>query len=81
MHNRGYMKGPDSQCFTAARILARSQQNLLRKIVATQYLKPDIDHYIRFRSVTQNSLEFMLDYIELCPKSVYDNPFMREDRH
>lgn len=81
MHNRGYMKGPDSQCFTTAKTLARSQQNLLRKIVATQYLTPDRDHYIRFRSVTQNSLEFMLDYIELCPKSVYDNPYMREDRH
>ena len=81
MHNRGYMKGPDSQCFTSAKTLARSQQNLLRKIVATQYLTPDMDHYIRFRSVTQNSLEFMLDYIELCPKSVYDNPIQREDRH
>ena len=81
MHNRGYMKGPDSQCFTTAKTLARSQQNLLRKIVATQYLTPDEDHYIRFRSVTQKSLEFMLDYIELCPKSVYDNPIMREDRH
>ena len=81
MHNRGYMKGPDSQCFTSAKTLARSQQNLLRKIVATQYLTPDKDHFIRFRSVTQNSLEFMLDYIELCPKSVYDNPYQREDRH
>ncbi len=81
MHNRGYLKGPDSQCFTSARTLARSQQNLLRKIVATQYLTPDEPHYIRFRSVTQNSLEFMLDYIELCPKSVYDNPIQREDRH
>lgn len=81
MHNRGYMKGPDSQCFTSSKTLARSQQNLLRKIVATQYLTPDEDHYIRFRSVTQNSLEFMLDYIELCPKSVYDNPIQREDRH
>lgn len=81
MHNRGYMKGPDSQCFTTAKTLARSQQNLLRKIVATQYLTPDKDHYIRFRSVTENSLEFMLDYIELCPKSVYDNPYQREDRH
>lgn len=81
MHNRGYLKGPDSQCFTSAKTLARSQQNLLRKIVATQYITPEEDHYIRFRSVTQNSLEFMLDYIELCPKSVYDNPIQREDRH
>ena len=81
MHNRGYMKGPDSQCFTASKTLARSQYNLLRKIVATQYLTAGEDHYIRFRSVTNNSLEFMLDYIELCPKNVYDNPYKMEDRH
>ena len=82
MHNRGYMRAPDTQTMgTNESDMAPIHQNILRRIVATEYLTNDKDHYIRFRAVDENGKEFMLDYIELCPKSVYDSPVVPEDRH
>jgi hypothetical protein len=82
MHNRGYMRAPDTQTMgTNETDMAPIHQNILRRIVATEYLTNDTDHYIRFRAVDENGKEFMLDYIELCPKSVYDSPTVPEDRH
>ncbi len=82
MHNRGYMRAPDTQTMgTNESDMAPTHQNLLRRIVATQYLQNTEDHYIRFRAVDEAGEEFMLDYIELCPKSVYDSPIVPEDRH
>ena len=82
MHNRGYMRAPDTQTMgTNESDMAPTHQNLLRRIVATQYLQNTEDHYIRFRAVDESGEEFMLDYIELCPKSVYDSPIVPEDRH
>ena len=82
MHNRGYMRAPDTQTMGSNETdMAPIHQNILRRIVATEYLTSDKDHYIRFRAVDENGKEFMLDYIELCPKSVYDSPTVPEDRH
>ena len=82
MHNRGYMRAPDTQTMgTNESDMAPIHQNILRRIVATEYLHNDRDHYIRFRAVDESGQEFMLDYIELCPKSVYDSPTVPEDRH
>lgn len=82
MHNRGYMRAPDTQTMgTNESDMAPIHQNILRRIVATEYLHNDIDHYIRFRAVDESGQEFMLDYIELCPKTVYDSPTVPEDRH
>lgn len=82
MHNRGYMRAPDTQTMGSNETdMAPTHQNILRRIVATEYLTNDTDHYIRFRAVDENGKEFMLDYIELCPKSVYDSPTVPEDRH
>ena len=46
----------------------------LRMVLCTAHMKPGEDHYLRIRSVSSkqgNDNEFMLDYLELCPKSVY----------
>ena len=81
MHNRGYMKGPNTQTEGASKNnIARKQSNHLRRIVATQTLEPGKNYYLRFRSVDETAKEFMFDYLELCPKSVYDNPLVQEDR-
>ena len=82
MHNRGYMRAPDTQTMGSNEDSnARTLHNLLRRIVATEYLTNDKDHYIRFRAVDENGKEFMLDYVELCPKTVYDSPIVPEDSH
>lgn len=81
MHNRGYMKGPTTQAEGASKNnIARKQSNHLRRIVATQTLEAGKNYYLRFRSVDETAKEFMFDYLELCPKSVYDNPLVQEDR-
>jgi hypothetical protein len=82
MHNRGYMKGPDTQTEGADKSnVARNQSNHLRRIVTTQRLESNKEYWIRFRAVDEAGKEFMFDYLELCPKSVYDNPLQKEDRH
>lgn len=81
MHNRGYLKGPITQAENWSKDrLARDQSNHLRRIVATEYLENGKDYYIRFRAVDEEAEEFMFDYLELCPKDVYDNPQLQEDR-
>ncbi len=81
MHNRGYMKGPETQAENWSKDrLARDQSNHLRRIVATEYLENGKDYYIRFRAVDEEAEEFMFDYLELCPREIYDNPTMQEDR-
>ena len=45
-----------------------------RRVLCTVHINPEKDHYLRVRSVSSkkgNDNEFMLDYIELVPKSVY----------
>lgn len=81
MHNRGYLKGPLTQTEGSQKSnIARDQSNHLRRIVATENLNNGTDYYIRFRSVDETAKEFMFDYLELCPKEVYDNPAVQEDR-
>ena len=81
MHNRGYLKGPLTQTEGSQKSnIARNMSNHLRRIVATMDLKPGTDYYIRFRSVDETAKEFMFDYLELCPKEVYDNPLVQEDQ-
>ena len=46
-----------------------------RRILCQTYMDATKDHYIRFRVASDgkqgNNNEFMLDYLELVPKSVY----------
>ena len=50
-----------------------------RLIVATEYMTSNTDYYIRFKQLLDNKkAEFLFDYIELVPKSVFDNA---EDKH
>ena len=81
MHNRGYMKGPTTQAEGSGKNnIARKQPNHLRRIVATKTLEKGKSYYLRFRSVDETAKEFMFDHLELCPREVYDNPLVQEDR-
>ena len=78
MHNRGYMKGPDSIEKNGSPSF-RNSSATFRCILTTRYLSADEDNYLHIRQVLDNpKAEFAFDYIELCPKSVYDNG---EDTH
>lgn len=75
MRNRGYMKGPalvntsisgDSQL--------RDYNGSLRRILTTARLDYEQEHWVRFKSVEEESKrEFMFDWIEFVPTSMLDN--------
>ena len=59
----------------------RIYTNDIRRILVRQYMRADQDNWLRFRQILEGSTLYMsIDYIELCPKDVYDNP-EGEDRH
>lgn len=82
MRNHGYMKGMDTWCQggDAANTL-RSHVHNLRKILITTHLNANQDYYLRARQVlSDRKCYWNFDYLELCPKSVYDSP-QGEDQH
>ena len=84
MRNRGYMKGPESVLCETGKTF-RMSSNSMRRILITNYdLTPKKEGYwIRVKNVTEGSTgqeEYNMDYIEIVPKSIYDNIANPEDR-
>jgi len=78
MKNRGWLKGSDAQR-TATDIIHRKVDTMGRLILATEYMTSNTDYYIRFKQLLDDKkAEFLFDYIELVPKSVFDAV---EDKH
>ncbi len=78
MKNRGWMKGPDSQMTQNARS-HRAENHQGRLIISTEYMKSNMDYYLRFKQLLdKEDAQYCFDYIELVPKTVYDN---YEDKH
>ena len=72
MKNRGWMKGPVSQQ-TVNGDPHRDINTMGRLILATEYLYSNKVYYLRIKQLLDNSkAEFLFDYIELVPKTVYD---------
>ena len=79
MRNRGFMKAMDSYGSTSEPF--RTYNNDVRRILVKQYLRADQEYWLRFRQILEGSTLYMsIDYIEICPKDVYDSPD-GEDRH
>lgn len=79
MRNLGFMKAMDS--YGSASEPFRSYNNDVRRILTRQYMRANEEYWLRFRQILDGSTLYMsIDYIELCPKDVYDSP-EGEDRH
>lgn len=83
MRNKGYMRG--LLYFTeggkGGSTLARSHTHSLRRILVRQQFKQG-EYWIRCKNVLKStSAEFHLDYIEMCPEHVYNNPTYAEDMY
>ena len=82
MRNLGYMKAPD--CYYVytgnKKIVARESARHTRCIVARQHWS-EKEHWIRFRSVGDRLQALLLDYIELVPLNIINDPTKPEDRH
>lgn len=86
LHNRGWMKGPGSyggagNDGTSSRDILRTHATPLRRIFTTFHSDGKKDHYVRVQQKLETGGEFAFDYIELCPRSVYNNELYPEDKY
>lgn len=81
MRANGFMKSPN--CFTQAHgssVSCRSDEQVLRRIIVSQYMYPEKTYYLKFKNVLEaETAECFMDYLEWCSKEVYDNPVEGED--
>lgn len=76
LKNLGAYRAPRSLFhFAASKNFFVGNERTYRRILCQTYMDAKKDHYIRFRVASDgkqgNNNEFMLDYLELVPKSVY----------
>lgn len=80
LRNNRVMKGARSVCAIGTSDIERNRNTNLRYIIARQTMDPEQTYYLRIKSVLDSDQkEFYMDYLELCPKEVYDNPNTPED--
>ena len=81
LRNNGVMKGAKSVTANGSSSdIERNRNSNLRYIIIRQTLEPDKTYYMRVKSVLDSEeKEFYMDYLEFCPKEVYDNPETPED--
>lgn len=82
MRNNGFMKGLKIYC-AGSPLTPRSGRDLyyeIRRIMLTETMDPDVVYYLKLKNVIDSDKkQLFLDYIELCPKEVYNNPMTPED--
>lgn len=87
LHNRGWMKGAASYGCTAvdgsgSRLTNRATREAMRRIYTTFHTDGKTDHYVRVQQKLESTNgTFPFDYIELCPRSVYNNEYYPEDKY
>ena len=82
MRNNGFMKGPEYIVASAGgRETNRMNAGSTRRIVVREPMSPDVVYYMRFKTVQPDytTKQLFVDYLELCPKEVYDNAVTPED--
>lgn len=82
MRNNGFMKGANIYCAGAPGVATpgRGSYYLTRRIMFTATMDPNETYYLRLKNVLdRDDKQLYLDYIEFCPKEVYDNPAEPED--
>ncbi len=83
MRNNGFMKGAKSvtdngQANDSERDYANREN--VRRIMWRGTMDPDKTYYLKMKSVLDSDRkEFYMDYLEYCPKEVFDNPNEPED--
>ena len=82
MRNQGFMKGLKIYCAgnPLSSISGRDLYYETRRIMLTETMDPDVVYFLKLKNVIDSEeKQLFLDYIELCPKEVYDNPMTPED--
>ena len=81
LRNHGLMKSARHEVHEGnSALTARDDSRCCRHIIVRQTLDPNQTYYVRFKSVLDSDKkELYMDYMEWCPKEVYDNPSDPED--
>lgn len=80
MRANGFMKGPAYYDLLSVSGTARDCEYTTRRIIVTATMDPDVTYYLRFKNVLDDDQkQFYMDFLEYCPKEVYDNPYTPED--
>ena len=93
LKNKGYYRGAmggyryngEGESSSRTKAIFGTQANTFRIVFCTVNIDPTQDHYLRIRNVGSkqgNNNEFMMDYLELVPKSVFgvtDDNAMEDD--
>lgn len=81
MRNNGFMKGPEYFTETPGGTdTGRKIQKTTRRILLRTFIDSEKTYYLRFKTVQDNpNKQLFLDYIEWCPKEIFDNPENPED--
>lgn len=81
IRNNGFMKGPEYLSETiGGKDVLRTLQKTTRRILVRQSMDADKVYYMRFKTVQDNpNKQLFLDYLEWCPKEIFDNPETPED--
>ena len=81
LRNNGVMKGAKTVTADGSSSdIERNRSSNLRYIIIRQTMDPDKTYYMKLKSVLDSEdKEFYMDYMEYCPKGVYDNPERPED--
>ena len=93
LKNKGYYRGAmggyryngEGESSSRTKAIFGTQANTFRIVFCTVNIDPNQDHYLRIRNVGSkqgNNNEFMMDYLELVPKSVFgvtDDNAMEDD--
>mgnify|MGYP002623604926 CR=1 FL=1 len=78
MRNLNCMKG--SNYISPNNVPERLDNHVIRHIIIRQTIDPEETYYMRIKEVLDSEQkEFCLDYLEFCPKEVFDNPYTPED--
>lgn len=82
MRNNGFLKGPEYIVANAGGSETnRMNPGATRRIVVREQMRAGVTYYMRFKTVQPDytTKQLFVDYLEWCPKEVYDNPERPED--
>ena len=82
MRNNMCMKAANNYYVYGSQQTMRSQDagKILRRILVREEMKANEVYYLRLKSVLRDpDTELFIDFLEFCPKEVYDNPLVPED--
>ena len=83
MRNKDFMKNINMMVqvgMPGTPVTFRTLENCLRRIILRTTMDPNETYYLRFKGVLDEEDKFLyMDYLEYCPKEVYDNPENPED--